>query len=159
MGSLLPGTGLMAHIRATTKVADKLAALSKATERTPSVKVGFLEGARYPDGTSVAMVATVNEFGAPSRGQPPRPFFRNMVTAKRDTWGDALAKQMTATDDNVAVALDRMGQGIKGQLQQSIRDLTEPPLAASTVRAKGFSKPLIDTSVMLKSVDYEVEGL
>ena len=30
----------------------------------PKLKVGFLENATYPDGTSVAMVAMINEFGA-----------------------------------------------------------------------------------------------
>jgi hypothetical protein len=43
-------------------------------------------------------------------------------------------------------------------LQQSIRDTNDPPLAQATIARKGFAKPLIDTSVMINSVDYEVEG-
>jgi len=50
-----------------------------------------------------------------------------------------------------------MGELIQGELQGSIRDLTSPALAASTVRAKGFDKPLIDSGVMLRSVDFEVK--
>ena len=49
-----------------------------------------------------------------------------------------------------------MGQGISGQLKQSIVDTNEPPLAASTIARKGFAKPLVDTGHMLQSVDYEV---
>lgn len=124
--------------------------------KEPYVKVGFLEGATYPDGTSVALVAAVNEFGAPSRGQPPRPFFRNMITANQGSWAGAVANLMKANGNDVKKTLDLTGQGIKGQLQQSITDLVDPPLAASTVAAKGFDKPLIDTSHMLNSADYEV---
>ena len=51
-----------------------------------------------------------------------------------------------------------MGEGIKGQLQQSIRDTNAPPLAPATVSAKGFAKPLIDSSNMINSVDYEVDA-
>lgn len=149
----------MATLKQTNKLADKLQKLMKSTEGLPRVSVGFLSDATYPDGKSVAMVASVNEFGAPSRGQPPRPFFRIMVAEKRDTWGDAIAANYKATDGNVKQTLDRMGQGIKGQLQQSIRDLIDPPLAPSTIKAKGFDKPLIETSVMLNSVDYRVDGV
>ena len=53
--------------------------------------------------------------------------------------------------------MGRMGVLIRGQLQQSIRDTNDPPLAAATVRRKGFAKPLIETSMMLNSVSYEYE--
>lgn len=147
----------MATINQTNKLADKLARIVRSTQGLPRVSVGFLRDATYPDGTSVALVAAVNEFGAPSRGQPPRPFFRLMVANNSDTWPDAVAKNMLATDYDAHKTLDRVGQGIKGQLQQSIRDLTEPPLAPSTVQRKGFDKPLIDSGVMISAVDYRVE--
>ncbi len=141
---------------------EKLAAyLDKwvtATEGNPYVKVGFLAGATYPNGTSVAAVAAFNEFGVPAHGQPPRPFFRNMIAEKSPTWGEATAAALKASGTDVGKALDLVGQGIKGQLQQSIVDFTDPPLAASTVAAKGFKTPLIDTGHMLNSVDYEVVG-
>ena len=38
--------------------------VQKFTGEDPVLKVGFLENAKYPDGTSVAMVAMINEFGA-----------------------------------------------------------------------------------------------
>jgi hypothetical protein len=147
----------VATINQTNKLADKLARIVRSTQGLPRVSVGFLRDATYPDGTSVALVAAVNEFGAPSRGQPPRPFFRLMVANNSDTWPDAVAKNMLATDYDAHKTLDRVGQGIKGQLQQSIRDLTEPPLAPSTVQRKGFDKPLIDSGVMISAVDYRVE--
>jgi hypothetical protein len=146
----------MADISGGAKLAAYLKKWVDATAGGPYVKVGFLAGAAYPDGTPVAAVAAFNEFGG--RDRPPRPFFRNMVAQRGSTWGAATATALKTSGNDVNKALDLVGQGIKGQLQQSIVDLTDPPLAASTVRAKGFDKPLISTGHMLNSVDYEVVG-
>lgn len=145
----------MAQISGGMKIAAALQRVAR--KKDARVKVGFLSGATYPDGTAVAMVATVNEFGAPSRGQPPRPFFRDMIARNKAGWPGAIAANLKATDFDGRKTLDRMGQGIKAQLQTSIRDFTDPPLAPSTIARKGFSKPLIDTGLMVSSVDYVVE--
>lgn len=147
----------MATLKSTQNLAARLARIVKSTEGKPRVSVGFLSAATYPDGTSVAEVAAINEFGAPSRGQPPRPFFRLMVAEKRESWPAAVAANWKATGGDVEKTLDRMGQGIKGQLQDSIQSLRDPPLAPSTIKRKGHDKPLIDTGHMLNSVDYRVD--
>jgi hypothetical protein len=121
------------------------------------LRLGFLEGATYPDGTPVAYVAAINEYGNPANNQPPRPFFRQMIAAKSPGWGASMAKVLKAADCNVEVAFKRMGEGIRGQLQGSIREFTSPALAPSTVEAKGFAKPLVDTGHMLASVDFEIK--
>ena len=72
----------MATLRGGEKLQEYIDRLATSVARDPKVDVGFLEGALYPDGTSVALVAAVNEFGAPSRGQPPRPYFRRMIAAR-----------------------------------------------------------------------------
>ena len=129
-------------------------ALAQKVRRGGTLEVGFMSGATYPDGTPVPLVAALNEFG---HGKvPPRPSFRNMIAAKSSTWGPAAARVLAQSNYDVRVTLDLVGQGIAGQLQQSIRDLWAPPLAPSTVRRKGFSKPLIDTGQMLNSVTYRV---
>lgn len=120
------------------------------------LRLGFLEGATYPDGESVAYIAAINEFGNPANEQPPRPFFRQMIAAKSPGWGASMAKVLKAADCNLDVALGRMGEGIRGQLQGSIRDFTTPANAPSTVAQKGFNAPLRDTGHMLNSVDYEI---
>lgn len=121
------------------------------------VSVGFMEGATYPEGTPVAAVAFWNEYGVPSHNQPPRPFFRQMIAAESPTWSGKMAKLAKATDYDGDRVLALMGEDIKGALQKSINDLQAPALAPSTVEAKGFGKPLIDTSHMLNSVSYEVK--
>jgi hypothetical protein len=146
-GSISGGSKLEAYLRN----------LAKKTDKSATLRVGFLEGATYPDGTSVPMVAAIQEFGAPSKGIPPRPYFRRMIAEKQDTWGPAIADLLKANDYDAEKTLNMAGAGIKGQLQQSIRDLTSPPLSPKTVKRKGFDKPLVDTGHMLNSVDYDVK--
>ncbi len=174
----------MATLSGGDKFAAVLAQMSERVSRRATLRVGFLEGATYPAGNtariragyrqrkqnnkagpmkgaqgglSVAMIAAINEFGAPSRGQPPRPFFRNMIRDKGPTWGKSLAVVLKTSNYDATKALRLMGEGIKGQLQKSIIDLVSPPLKDSTVAHKGFSKPLIDTGHLLASVDYDVK--
>jgi hypothetical protein len=163
----------------------RLAEIGRRLGVHEELRVGFLEGATYPDGTPVAMVAAVQEFGSPKRGIPPRPFFRNMVAAKKSEWGPAVAKLLVANDYDSHTALDIAGAAIDGQLRQSITELTDPPLSPVTLMVRqivgpngeptfadvlearrriaagekpgGASvKPLVWTGHMLNSVDHEV---
>lgn len=129
------------------------------------VRVGFLEGATDPEtGQSLAERAALNEYGhTVKKGAEegsyfvlPRPFFRNMIAAKKGEWPSAMAHQLIKNDFDVEKTLDAVGGAVAGQLQQSIRDLTSPPLAPSTIARKGFDKPLIDHGDMLNAVDHEV---
>jgi hypothetical protein len=148
----------MTAVRGGDKFALALSQIAKQLSRPEVVRVGFLEGATYPDGTPVGLVAAVNEYGAPSRGVPPRPFFRNMIADKSADWPEALGKTLQATGLDQTKALELMGQGVAAQLRQSIVETDSPPLAQSTIDRKGSSKPLVDTGHMLNSVDYEVKS-
>lgn len=120
-----------------------------------SVSVGFMEGGEYPDGESVPQVAFQNEFGVPSKGQPPRPFFRRMIATESGSWAGKMGKLASGKRSGRDI-LAIMGEDVKGGLQESINTLTEPALSPVTIERKGFSKPLIDTGVMLRSITYEV---
>lgn len=135
----------------------KLAELAEKLGDGKTLRVGFLEGATYPDGQSVPMVAAANEYGDPAMNRPPRPFFRNMIAEKSPEWPQDIAKIAEATGYDAEAMLGLMGEHIKGQLQGSIRDLMEPALSPVTIAKKGFSKPLIETSHMLNSVDYDIK--
>jgi hypothetical protein len=102
--------------------------------KSGSVKVGFMEGATYPGGTSVAAVAFWNEFG--HRGKfpaPPRPFFRNMINEESPTWPKKVAALLKAKKFDTRNILELMGEDIKGALQQSITKLTIPELSQTTL--------------------------
>jgi hypothetical protein len=139
------------------KLEEAMVRLAEKVSNPATLRVGFLENARYPDGKYVAMIAAIQEFGAPSVGIPPRPFFRNMIKAKQGEWPKAIAGLLVQADYDAMKALDIAGAAIAGQLRQSVIDTNAPPLAPATIRRKGFSKPLIDTSVMINSIDHEVK--
>lgn len=111
----------------------KLEEIARQIEGNHELRVGFLEGATYPDeaGTSVAQVAWWLNYG--TKTAPPRPFFTGMIAAKSPKWGDNLARALKANDYDVAKSLAIMGEGIGGQLQQSLIDLTAPALSPITM--------------------------
>lgn len=124
------------------------------------VTVGFIDGATYPDGTPVAMVAATNEYGRPENNQPPRPFFRNAISDHEGEWQETIARGIRA---GIAVdqALEVVGAQIQGDVQASIATLMEPALSPATIAARKMkgndsTKPLVDTKVMIGDVNYEV---
>jgi hypothetical protein len=122
-------------------------------------------GTRYVIGADGMARFVPNDFVGPVSGVtkphridiPARSFFRTMIEEKKAGWGKALGALAKDNDYDIDKALGLMGEGIKGQLQASIQAVTSPPLAASTVRAKGFDKPLVESGHMQNSVDYEVD--
>lgn len=148
----------MATIRGGDKLAAALAKMAANLTKPGTLRVGFLENATYPDGTPVAMIAAIQDYGAPSVGIPPRPFFRNMIADKQSEWPKAIELALKANDYDAPRALDVVGNGIEGQLRASIIATNSPPLAQSTIDRKGFDKPLVDTGHMLNSVDHEVKS-
>ena len=114
-----------------------VAALQKyAGLKALTLRVGFLENATYPDGKPVAMIAAIQEYGAPDAplgAIPPRPFFRNMVAAQKGGWGGAIAANLKATNYDAEAALKAVGEGIASELQLSIRATNSPPLSEVTL--------------------------
>lgn len=124
------------------------------------LKVGFIDGATYPDGTPVAMVAATNEYGNPANNQPPRPFFRNAISDHETEWSEDIARGL-GTGLELEHVLSVVGEKIAGDIVQSISTLMDPPLSAATIasrKSKGneSTKPLVDTKVMIRDVNYEV---
>lgn len=134
------------------KLEKTLAKMSRNLSSGASVKVGFLTGATYPNGTPVAMVAAIQNFGAPRAKIPPRPFFSNMVRDKQAEWPSAIAGLLTANDFDAAAALEQTGQAIAGQLRQSIVDTNEPPLSPVTLRLREMKRANPDLVVTGKTV-------
>ena len=146
----------MAKVSGGQRLEAALRDLASKVAKPATLRVGFLENAKYPDGTPVAMIGAIQEYGAPKVNIPPRPYFRGMIARKRKEWPKAIADLLKANGMDAETALDLAGAAIAGQLRQSITDLVAPPLKPATVRRKGFDKPLIDTGHMLASVDHEV---
>lgn len=177
----------MATIKGGDKLGLKLGELGKKVASAKVLRVGFLEGSTYPNGTTVATVAAIQEYGAPRAHIPPRPFFRNMIAAKKGEWPAAIAALFKKHDYDARATLDEAGAGIAGQLRRSIVDTNEPALSPVTlmlrkmfgnhpemIRARDVAdarrrvaagesyagvstKPLVWTGHLFDSVDHEVK--
>jgi hypothetical protein len=178
----------------------KLREIAERVGKANTVHVGFLEGSTYPDGTAVAQIAAINEYGGTAtvpahdvtinrsikaNGEfnkggkfvkaekanfstmhhvdeytittPPRPFFRGMIQQHKHEWPVDLGNIIKAADYDSDVALERLGKHVEEQLQESIRDFSDPGNAKSTIAKKGFDKPLVDSAHMQNSTGSEVQ--
>ena len=121
-------------------------------------KTGWFETAHYPDGTPVAYVATIHEFGTPRI--PARPFMRPAVACHGGDWMEALASGTRASLNGGPApeqVLELVTLQAAGNVAEEIQAVTAPPLSPVTIKRKGFDKPLVDTGQMLQSVTGKVE--
>lgn len=122
------------------------------------VAVGFQDGATEDDGTLVALVAALNEYGRPENNQPPRPFFRRMIAENKKRWPKMLVAALESTQFDIEKSMRLMGVEMSEELQDAIRQLVSPPLSPVTIAKKGFDKPLIETATMLNHVTFAVHA-
>lgn len=124
------------------------------------VKVGFIDGATYPDGTPVVIAAITTELGDPANNQEPRPYFGNAISEHENEWGETVSRGLK-NGLPVDQVLEVVGAQIQGDVQESIATLMEPALKDATIAARRSrgnhsTKPLVDTKVMIGDVSYEV---
>ena len=134
--------------------------MKAATEK--KVLVGLPAGREYPNGTPVALVGAVHQFGVPERGIPERPWltdglklgipkFRPM---NRENLRLVMNGQMT-----VDHALGMLGQLATDEIKKDFFNNHWAPLAESTIRAyarRGSSQHtlLFDTGLMWNSISW-----
>lgn len=139
----------------------KIRVLSKAGA---SVTSGVHEGSpRAGDGLSNAEVASFHEFGTST--VPARPFVGPTVKENEAEYLRMLAQALkkddwtSASTRDVKDSLELVGMKMAADMRRRIRDGIEPPLAESTIKRKGSSKPLVDTAQMVNSIKHKVHGL
>jgi hypothetical protein len=158
------------------KLALALKSIEQKITNAGVMRVGFLEGARYPERTnakflkavgskaapkvvpsiSIAQAAFWNEFG--TLRTPSRPFFRTTIAKQSKTWGDKLSKAIVATNYDGQKALGLLGQAMRDDVESSIAQWSSPGNATLTIKIKGFDKPLVgEMGLMQRAVDYEVK--
>jgi hypothetical protein len=115
----------------------------------------FLRKGRFVK-ASKANLKRVYKHGAYVIKIPSRPFFRTMIKLRQKTWAPVLSAQLKRTQYDVKKSVKLLGLAIETDLKTSIISWMTPPNAASTIRKKGFDKPLIHTSLMVKSTGVEV---
>lgn len=106
-------------------------------------KVGFVDSSKYDDGTPVAYVATIQEFGSPQQSIPARPFMRPTITRDSAKWkgtaasGAAAITRGSATTETV---LNALGSSAAGGIKRSISAVTSPPLSPTTLRLRKLKR-------------------
>ena len=147
------------------------------------VRIGWREDTKYDDNTPVAKVAQIQEFGAriPVTDKmrkwfavqgfplskhtteiviPPRAFVRQTADKNKKDWmwkfRDDLVKVLDGKME-FEQALNRVGVRAQGDLKQMIAEFSTPANSPMTIAKKGFNNPLVDTGIMLDTVDYDVE--
>lgn len=116
-------------------------------------------GIRYPDGTSVIMVAAVNNFGSSTRGIPARPFMIEGAEPAIEATAPIAAALIPALNAGRATAADilgDMGPFAEAAFKEKITQGPWEPNADSTVAEKGSSSPLIDTGLLRNSLTHVV---
>lgn len=148
-------------------------------------KVGWFESAHYPNGTPVAYVASIHEFGVGPI--PARPFMRPAVADDGPNWmklmGQGAKAVLNGTHTSRQV-LEMVALKAAGDVAKKIKAVTSPPLspttllgrylggytggkelgAAAALLAQGpqnlgnvSTKPLVDTGQMIQSITGVVE--
>lgn len=100
------------------------------------LQVGWFESARYDEGTPVAGVAAIQEFGSASGGIPPRPFLRPTVAENSYDWIKILEtglKRVLVGKADTTKLLNILGLRASGQVRKTISQLTDPPLSPITL--------------------------
>lgn len=130
------------------------------------VKVGWVKGEKYPNkDIYIAEVAYLNENGhiIKRNGKevgyvPPRPFLAITMSSNGVRWRSIwkkLYKHVVEGKIPLAVALKQLGEIVRAGIKSTIWNSVPPPNAPSTVKhKKGRTTTLIDTGLMLKTVNY-----
>lgn len=102
-------------------------------------RVGWDKSAKYEDGTPVAKIAVVQEFGVPAKNIPPRSFFRTTILERNKAWRAQMLEYSKAMLDGKAVPEDVMNRfllGVTGDVLKKISQIWTPPLAPATIKAR-----------------------
>ena len=136
------------------KVAAHLDKLIKDIETVGVLKVGINESATYPNGLEVAKVAFWNEVGTVN--MPSRPFLRNTFANKNKEWANLAKYLFVQTNYDLKRTWGMLGEKVVDDLKDAITAFDDPANAQSTIKKKGFNKPLVDTGVMRDSIIYDI---
>ncbi len=124
------------------KAFDKL--LNRANDL--KAKVGFFEDSKYDDGTPVAYVAAIQEFGYPKGRIPPRSFMRTTFKAENKKWSDLMAKELkkALTAEGAAASADhafeRVSAKAAGDVRKTIANIQSPPLSPVTLQLRSWAR-------------------
>ena len=157
-------------MKATTKVSggqrvgQRMKALQDRLSRNSGVFVGIPSGAgQYEDGTPLAVIGAVHEFGRADGSIPERSFLRVPLRSNQDVFAKIFVSGLPAVvngEMTLRQLMDQAGARAAATSQEAISQGIAPPLKESTLRRKdsGKTTPLIDNGRLWQSITWVVEG-
>lgn len=105
---------------------------------------------------NLADIATFNEYG--TRDIPARPFIRTAIDENSAKYEAMFKKGMgfLVKPGGALKLINRLSLKAVADVQRKITQVKSPPNAASTIKAKGSSNPLIDTGRLRQSISAEI---
>lgn len=144
------------------RIGQNLRSLRERLQRNSGVYVGVPQGAgQYEDGTPIAVIAAVHEFGSADGHIPERSFLRAPLRGGQDRFKQifqAGLPQVVSGELSMFQLMSQVGAAGAGTSQEAIAQGISPPNAQSTVDQKGSSTPLVDTGRLRQSITHVVEG-
>lgn len=126
-----------------------------------TVKVGYPQSKARAHGDKspidIATLAGIHEYGTATI--PARPFQAQAFDKNLSKINAMVKKEVSAVidgDRTIRQSLQNIGVFHKGNIQAIFDGGSFAPNKPATVKAKGSSKPLIDTGQLRQSVDFEV---
>jgi len=115
-------------------------------------------GTKQKTNIDIAQLATIHEFGLPSRRIPARPFIRQAHIRNKGKINRKIATLLNRIYRKMSVrtALEILGLFHQGNTRRIFRSGYFRPNKPATIAAKKSSRPLIDTGRLRQSIDYEV---
>lgn len=120
-----------------------------------TIEIGVADGAKYPNGQSVADVAYWNEYGTTTI--TAHSFITATYLEHSDGWPHLLEQIFVQSGYKLDVTLEAFSNIVVGQVKNKINNIWEPPLSPYTIKRKGTDKPLIDTGLLMNSIAYQIE--
>jgi len=144
---------------------QNIASIMAGLDTDKKAKVGIM-GGTYGDGTPVAYVAAIQEFGSPKNNIPPRSFMRSTISEQHKKWIKTFGKAMERM--SAEQALELVGAQAAGDVQEMITSIQTPPLSPTTIHARqrkmadgktvgNLTKPLVETALLLASIKSVVQ--
>ena len=130
----------------------------------PNVTVGVQgsdAGTSRGPGFNNATLAAVHEFGSADGTIPQRSFLRATTDRERALITRMLtrAAREGAVKGDIKRQLGIVGEKVRSEVIRTIdQSIGLKALASSTIRAKGSTKPLIDTGILKGSITWEVHS-
>ena len=122
----------------------------------PASKNGMHDG-----GINMATLLAIHVLGAPSRGIPQRDPLRPPLIANAQRYSDLLAiglKNALANGTEPKLVYEKIGIVATNDVKDYFITGNFKALSEKTIKAKGSSKPLVDTGELRSSISYEVRN-